>query len=323
MLAVLVVMLIVTAGCLNVLGDSETKPHQESPEQPTSVSPTGTVTETETTTTTTTSTPVAESTKEALRVFEQNGEPFFRENTNLTSIDIYREDGTADLVVTFGLPDTGADKREDEFEAALEILVGSHRNFVKDTDGYQPTSIRVETDYGTGSASRELLDLHADGKLEELTVAYIWAGEFEPYTTLRGISNSSHPTRKDRLEHTARRIEKRLSNGTYVKNPEAAIQDETLYLKILATEEAPNPAFPQNETAYAYYQTVTKHGVDYMPYDGMRVYQYRANGTAEVTWNMQNHWVVSEYVGIRPYGELALNSLNTFEGMDEPHEGPP
>lgn len=324
MLAALVAMLILTAGCLNVLGDSETTPLQKSPERPTQPSSTVTFTETETTTPTATSTPVDEATKNVLEEFARKQERAFIEGTNLTNVNIEREEGTVNLIVSFGLPDTGTDIREAAFEHALETLVHSHYNFDTGSDVYSPDKITVTTDYGTANASRELLDLYVDGKLEQVTVAYIWAGKFDPYSPLGDVDNSSHATREERLEHTADRVERRLqSNASYVRNPEVEIQDETLYVAYENTDDSPNPAFPQNQTAYVYYQVITQHGIDYMPYNGMRAYHYRQNGTARVTWYLKNSWVVSEHVGLRGTGELALNSLNTFQEMEGPHEGPP
>lgn len=321
-LVILFSALAATAGCLGPLGGEPT-PVSETPRQTTDT--TATPTQRSMESPTHSQTPVDESLEAALERFAASGESFFEDNSNLTNVDIYREDETANLTISFGLPDASPDAREESFEYALEVLVDSHHNFVENgSESYQPNHIIVETDYGSASASMELLELYIDDKLDQKTVAYIWAGKFDAYTELGDLDNASHASREERLAYTARLVEREMeSNGTYLMNVETEVEDETLYVKYEHTEDSPNPSWPVEDTAVAYRKTIARVGPDYMPTNGIRAYDYFPNGTAQATFLVRNRWVVSEYVGIRPIGESSLNGLNSIRRLNGPHEGPP
>lgn len=322
--AILVSFLIIISGCQDVADDPETTTVQRAENASTTVeTKTSTVIETETATTTRTQ--IDETRRIHLEEFAREQERVFRQNTNLTEVEVYLESGSSNITSQFGLPDGSRDYREDRFENALNALVQAQYNWVVNgAETYQADYIVVQTDFGEGSASKELLQLYINDKLDRATVAYIWAGEFDPYTELGKVENSSHTTRTERLAYTAEVMKQNMeTDKQYVTDVETASEDETIYVKVRQTEDAPNPTWPIEDVAVAYRETVTELGPQYMPSNGVRGYTYNPDNSPGFSFVVRNPWVVSEYVGLFPLGESSLNALNSMEEMDDPHDGPP
>lgn len=329
-ISISMIFLLVSAGCQFDNRGSETGPKSGTPTlppQPTGFENTPVAAEeaTKTPVITPTSTSVDERRRAHLEEFALKQGRAFRDHTNLSNVEFDRDPGTANLTFRFELPDRESDQQEREFELTLEALIQSQYNWVVEGDrSYLANHITVKTDYGNGTISKDLLQRYIDGKLERSTVAYIWAGKFDPYTALGDLDNASHATRAERLAHTARVVERRMeTEKPYTTDVETAIEDETLYVAFRHTEDTPNPTWSIGDTVRAYRETVTEFGVEYMPYNGVRGYDYHPNGTADVTFFVKNPWITSEYVGIRPIGQGSLNAANSLEVMDGPHEGPP
>lgn len=318
--------LLFTAGCQDVFGDLGSR-----------TSPTNTPSSTETAeslitsepTRTSTSTPTTsladERRKSHLEEFAHEQQEVFRERTNLTNVEVFRESGTANLTVIFNLSNIIQDRQEREFELTLRALVQSQYNWIVDGDEtYKADYITVSSDYGTGTISADLIQRYINGSLNRETVSYVWAGKFDRFDELGDLDNQSHTTRSERLEYTAQVLERTMeSEKEYVRDVETAIQDETLFVKYEHTEDSPHAGWPIEDTAFAYRDLIGEFGVDYMPYNGVRGYDYFPNGSADATFVVKNSWVTSELVGLRPEGEASLRAFNSIEPMESPHDGPP
>lgn len=325
-LSILLMILVIVSGCQDTINGDETPSDRvEPPTQVTTESGATTATDPDPDLSTPSNTPVDETRKAHLEEFARVQEQALNDNTNYTNVDVRRQHATANLIVSFELPETTLDRQEDKLETTLEALVQSQYNWVVEgAESYLADNITVQTDFGEGTASKELLQLYIDDKLDRATVAYIWAGEFDPYTELGKVENSSHTTRTERLAYTAEVMKQNMeADKQYVTDVETASGDETIYVKVRQTEDAPNPTWPIEDVAVAYRETVTELGPQYMPSNGVRGYTYSPDNSPGFSFVVRNPWVVSEYVGLFPLGESSLNALNSMEEMDDPHDGPP
>lgn len=257
--------------------------------------------------------------------FARATEQVFRTETNLSRVTMERESGSATIVTDIELPSGRDAERERLFETVLVGLVKSQYNWVVNgSRTYLADQLTVRTAAGSGTVTDELLRRYIDAELAPTTAAYIWAGRFDGYTSLGDLDNDSHASRADRLAYTAHVVERRMeTQKPHTTAVETAIANETLYVAYRHTEATPNPTWSIGDTVRAYRETVTEFGVEYMPYNGVRGYDYHSNGSADVTFVVKNPWITSEYVGLRPTGEGSLNAANSLTVMREPHDGPP
>ncbi len=257
--------------------------------------------------------------------FARATEQVFRAETNLTRVTIERERGSATIVTNVELPPGSDAERERLFETVLVGLVKSQSNWVVNgSREYLADRLTVSTAADTGTITDGLLQRCIDEALAPTTAAYIWAGRFDRYTPLGDLDNDSHASRADRLAYTAHVVERRMeTQKPHTTAVETAVENETLYVAYRHTKSTPNPTWSIGDTVRAYRETVTEFGVEYMPYNGVRGYDYHPNGTADVTFVVKNPWITSEYVGLRPTGEGSLNAANSLTIMGGPHDGPP